>query len=665
MQIVYLGLFAKVFNWVFNKILSPVINFIGNILSKVLGWVFTKILIPVLNFVINSFIEVWKVEIKLLFSTFLLKVNLFLLAVVDAFENAMDYFIGITKVTYYAGGIESGSTGVPMTMLEAFISLPIIRYVFLLVTALGLGLALVFTIIGVMKSTLDFDFENKRPVSAVLSSFMKTCIQFLIVPFLSLFIIKLAQEILIAIQRAFFLKQNGEVLLSSSVSMASSVCSLIVQKGSTSLSKEILSGEVAWYNITTLVKGGNFLNYDYLSGIVVSLFLIGIMGTVVVLFVKRIFEVLLLYVVSPLFVATIPLDDGEKFGKWKELFIGKIFTGYGSIIAMRLYLAIAPVIMSDSNITFPNSAVFGNSQELSYVIRLIFLVGGAFAMLKSGTMITQLISFRASSDEAQTSHAVQGAMGGVGMQVLGRAKQRAAGTFKATKALASMASKQMMNEAINALERQGNKPQKWTPAKPNKSHPELRKNLIGTQRAGASKPTIGANRGAALKAKGLGATKTRPRSNAIAGGTAPFAGKSVTAGSSMSSTASSVGRQRSHTIATSTPSASLSGGSATTVTARRSTVSGSVVPRPTASRISTTSQTSSSASYSGGQAHVSSASVRSYSTRPVYSSANQRIMDAKYAKHDATMTRVSQMSEEQKQRALTQFQKNMADKQRK
>lgn len=484
MQIVYLGLFSKVFNWVFNKVLSPITNFIGNILSKVLGWVFTKVLVPVLNFVINAFIEIWKVEIKILFSTALLKVNLALMAVVDAFEAAMDYFIGVKKITYFPNGKLGG--GQSMTLLEALISMPIIRNVLLLLTVVGLALALVLTIIGVMKSTLDFDFENKRPVSAVMASFMKTCVQFLIIPFLSLFIIKLAQEILVAIEAAFKLQ--------SSVSMASTICGMIVQKVDPTFANDIMSGKVGWYNLVELMKR-NFFDYDYLSGIIVSLFLIGIMGTVVVVFVKRIFDVLLLYIVSPLFVATIPLDDGEKFGKWKEMFLGKLFTGFGSIIVMRLYLIIAPIVMSGDRLQFEVTQNFGqSSDELTYIIKLVFLVGGAFAMMKAGPMVTSLISYQASQDESETGQMTRAMMLSYSQKAMGMV------SGSINKSIGKMTNPE--DEKKNG---QGNK----FGNNAGKINPMNRKPIAGP---GATRPRRNAIN---LGKNGSPLAKTRPRSNAV------------------------------------------------------------------------------------------------------------------------------------------------------
>ena len=52
------------------------------------------------------------------------------------------------------------------------------------------------------KSAFDLDFENKRPVSKVLTAMMKTFIQFFTVPFLVYFMLKLSTEILRGVTNA-------------------------------------------------------------------------------------------------------------------------------------------------------------------------------------------------------------------------------------------------------------------------------------------------------------------------------------------------------------------------------------------------------------------------------------------------------------------------------
>ena len=55
----------------------------------------------------------------------------------------------------------------------------------------------------------------------------------------------------------------------------------------------------------------------------------------------------MLFIASPIFVSTMPLDDGEKFKAWQDMFVAKIFSGFGSVIAMELYMLLCPVVMGE------------------------------------------------------------------------------------------------------------------------------------------------------------------------------------------------------------------------------------------------------------------------------------------------------------------------------
>ena len=43
MEYAYMGLFSAIFNWIFDKILSPVLNFISGLLETVLSWIFNNV----------------------------------------------------------------------------------------------------------------------------------------------------------------------------------------------------------------------------------------------------------------------------------------------------------------------------------------------------------------------------------------------------------------------------------------------------------------------------------------------------------------------------------------------------------------------------------------------------------------------------------------------
>ena len=414
MEYAYLGLFKKVFEWVLSRIIDPVYRFVSNLLVTVFSWIFEEILAPVLlpileealDFFISLWLEIYSNQLYLLFSG--------VLKLIDYLETAFDVFIGLRDVTYTQpdGTVVSGS------LVEVLMQQKSISTVFWVITMGALGLALILTIYGTAKSAFDLDFENKRPVSKVLAAMMKTFIQFFTVPFFVFFLLKLSAVILKGITGV--LGFGGETTLGRIVFVIASLdASRTEGYNISNPGKGIKIGvtdaeRAPFYNIsgTGLKDYGRLMDvdeafylqdFDYLIGFIAAIFLLFTIGICLIIFVQRVFEICLLYLASPYFVCMIPLDDGEKFSRWREMFVGKCFTGFGSVVGMRLFLMICPIIMGN-NITFGNEA----SPEMTYMIKLFFIAGGAWAVYKSGPMITSLISSQAGSSEASTAATVGG-----------------------------------------------------------------------------------------------------------------------------------------------------------------------------------------------------------------------------------------------------------------
>lgn len=100
-----------------------------------------------------------------------------------------------------------------------------------------------------------------------------------------------------------------------------------------------------------------------------------------VMFVQRIFDIILLYIVSPASVSTIPLDDGGRFRIWREMLVSKVLSAYGIILSMNIFFLVVPQI---SQITF-----FGNAFK-DGIVQLLFVIGGAFSITKANMIIAQL-----------------------------------------------------------------------------------------------------------------------------------------------------------------------------------------------------------------------------------------------------------------------------------
>lgn len=411
MRMTYLGLFQKVFDWVFDRILSPVFQVVAEVLSKVFEWLFNNILVPVLTLVLQTVVP-WIVELYYnIYSTFLFMILRYLCKIIDYIQISFNVFIGASEVS-----VGSGATAQSMPLLDALMWQPTVNKAFWIITALGLGIAMILCIYATMKSTLDFDFENKRPVGAVLKSMMKCFIQFLTVPFFTLFLLKLAGLVMKVINLATYDPNKSPASLGSILFCLASldackdprynISSKVagVDYMTTGIRGDYFTGKEDYMDMDRVFDYFSVTEFDYFTGIVLALFLAVILLICIITFIQRLFEIIVLYLVSPLFVATMPLDDGEKFSKWRELFIAKVFSGYGSVLSMNIYLMLCPIILGNS-ITWGSA---GTSQEATYLIKMIFLVGGAWAMLKIGPMVTQLLSYQAGIAEEATGNMVSG-----------------------------------------------------------------------------------------------------------------------------------------------------------------------------------------------------------------------------------------------------------------
>jgi hypothetical protein len=155
--------------------------------------------------------------------------------------------------------------------------------------------------------------------------------------------------------------------------------------------------------------------YNYLFAIIGAIFAGYIMLTVIFFFVQRLIEIILLYLVSPLFVAVMPLDDGVLFKKWRELFIGKMFACFGTVFTLKLLFIFEPFILG-SSLRLSSVTLF------DYTMKIIIFFGGMFAAKGSQFMFLQLLSSEAASAaQDSTSQMLGGSIAIIG----GLAKQAA------------------------------------------------------------------------------------------------------------------------------------------------------------------------------------------------------------------------------------------------
>lgn len=100
--------------------------------------------------------------------------------------------------------------------------------------------------------------------------------------------------------------------------------------------------------------------------------------------VKRLFDIVILFIVLPGIAATIPLDDGAKFKLWRETVISKVFLAFGTVLAVNVFTIVAPSLLAVS---------IGNAEfdVINSVLRLVLICGGALTISGGQLLFARLL----------------------------------------------------------------------------------------------------------------------------------------------------------------------------------------------------------------------------------------------------------------------------------
>ncbi len=99
----------------------------------------------------------------------------------------------------------------------------------------------------------------------------------------------------------------------------------------------------------------------------------------------RIFNLLTLYLASPLVVSAIPLDDGGKLKQWTTAFVVQLLGVVGMVLAMRVFIMFLPIIWSPD-------LVVSNSLILSIIIKCIITYGAITAVSRVNGILTGILA---------------------------------------------------------------------------------------------------------------------------------------------------------------------------------------------------------------------------------------------------------------------------------
>lgn len=201
--------------------------------------------------------------------------------------------------------------------------------------------------------------------------------------------------------------------------------------------KGYASGEKSYNNLKQVRRDFDIWEIDYLVGYISCIVFIVIMAICIFTFIVRMFNLLLLYLTAPLFASSMPIDEGAKWQSWTQAFVIQLFSGFGLIIAMRLYLIIIPVVISSDLVFFAGTGL--GYSILNKMAQLLMVLGGAWAVLQSGDVITGILAGNPGMAAIQQSGRIGGMVAGWAMRApraaIGAAKGIVSAPLKAANAV--------------------------------------------------------------------------------------------------------------------------------------------------------------------------------------------------------------------------------------
>ena len=319
------------------------------------------------------------------------------------------------------------------TLLSIIMGQSVVSYVFWGITLISAALCLFFTIFAVVRSIGDLGL--KRPIGKVMGDAGRAMLTFLLVPMLVIIAVNVSTTVLRQVNVLMDNAITGDRENESNLNMSTAIfytaltpqSMLFAQEETAALEqyagtpkgdeikrhgyqatasernikladtqRKLLDGTLDWQAAGLATTDIDPLGMNYLPTLLSAWFSAIIMTMILVLFIRRMYEVVLLYIAAPFFVSAIPLDEGNKFKAWREMFIAKTVQGFSSIITLKLYLMLIPLLWN-------GSVSFHRDATLDGMLKLIFMAGALFAAYKSHTLITGIFSRQAEGMERETA----------------------------------------------------------------------------------------------------------------------------------------------------------------------------------------------------------------------------------------------------------------------
>lgn len=138
----------------------------------------------------------------------------------------------------------------------------------------------------------------------------------------------------------------------------------------------------------------DLLSYNWLIGFLASFTIIMLLLNLMIGVIQRIFDLTILFIVSPAFIATMPIDNGSRYNKWRDEFVKRVLGCYGPIIGINLAFTILTLVQ--------RIYIFGPSEPMSglfnSLMQCVFVIVAILCVKDFGKLLNGLIGGQDISD---------------------------------------------------------------------------------------------------------------------------------------------------------------------------------------------------------------------------------------------------------------------------
>ncbi len=441
---VQLGWLQTAVTWVYQHSLKPLFDLMSNVISTIFDAFFSYVLLPILKGVYGVQIEVFKALFMNILYNLLFRFTRVVMWVLDAVENIFRTFAGLNPVYIQdANGKLHEST----SLLVALFQNSNIRGALLGMIMVSFVLCFLTSIFATIRAIGDLGGNDGRirSINRVMRLTGSALLRLILIPLMGLFLVVLGDAVLLSIDNA----TNAEHTEVSDILFTMSTLDAV--------RKDVKDGDSEFYNSSTRsaalagLKASEAQKYadfglmdkyrkpyylgrpvedewmrpikealgtadtkkrefmaevletfdirrmDYFIAIGGTVLFIYLFGTMAVSMIARIFDCVILLLVEPFFAATMPLDEGKKFDKWQEVFIGRLISGYGMIVGVNIYLKVIALVFSGKVAFFGE----GTTPSVDYITRIVFILAGAYAITQAGPVVTGIMSAQAGAREKE------------------------------------------------------------------------------------------------------------------------------------------------------------------------------------------------------------------------------------------------------------------------